>query len=477
MTAAPEPTAGVNLIGFLESSVGLGEVARKLERAYAHAGIPVSTIVYRRPPSGEGWAEEPVSGEAVHDTNVVCLNAEHLQPFAAEAGTRFFAGRRTIGVWFWETDVLRAVDRRGALFVDEVWVASEYVRQAVAAAVPVPAFVVPLPIETPPAPALTRAQLELPDGFLFLYVFDFLSAERKNPVGVVDAFTRAFAPAEGPVLVLKSVHGRDRKPDLFAELDRLVAGRPDVVLRDGRVPTGERDAYVAACDCYVSLHRSEGYGLTIAEAMSYGKPAIATAYSGNLEFMSDENAYLVPYRTVPVPDSWWAHEPGAGWAEPDTEAAAALMRHAWEHPEEAQALGARARDELLERFSLARAAAFLEARRRAGAPAPAAGGARGAILEASTSLGRGGASALEQGGRGPTGLLRRLLARALWPYLDEQRRYQASVVEALNALRLTVDDLGRRLAVLEAGVAARPEHRLSVERPHVADAGQVAEDA
>ena len=183
MMPGHEPTPGVNLIGFLEADIGLGEVARKLVRAFEHAGIPLSRIVYRRPPSGEGWDEAPVSGEARYDTNVVCINADQLPPFLDAAGVGLFSGRHTIGVWFWETNVLRDADRRGALLVDEVWVASEYVRQVIAAAVAVPTHVVPLPIEAPAAPALTRAQLGLPEGFLFLYAFDFLSAERKNPSG------------------------------------------------------------------------------------------------------------------------------------------------------------------------------------------------------------------------------------------------------------------------------------------------------
>ena len=457
MIAARAPITGVNLIGYLEADIGLGEVARKLARALERTGIPVSTIVYRRPPSGEGWDEPPVSGEAPYDTNVVCLNADQLQHFVDEAGVELFAGHHTIGVWFWETNVLREEDRRGALLVDEVWVASEYVRQAIAAAVPVPTHVVPLPIEEPPAPALARAQLGLPDGFLFLYMFDFLSAERKNPSAVVDAFTRAFAPGEGPLLLLKSVHGDERKPRLLEELRRRTAGRTDVLLRDVRVSSEERDSYIAACDCYVSLHRSEGYGLTMAEAMACGKPTIATGYSGNLEFMSDENAYLVPHRLVRVPDDWWAYRHGAEWAEPDIEAAAAAMRHVWEHPDEASAKAARARGELLLRFSLDRTAAFIDDRwgglraRRAVRTGDALRVARTAILEASRDLEKGIADALDDGGSRPAAFLRRLLRRALWLYLVDQRRFHASALDAMNALLRSLDDLERRVGALEKG--------------------------
>ena len=128
--------------------------------------------------------------------------------------------------------------------------------------------VVPVPVEPPPGPFLTRSELNLPDRFTFLFVFDFWSGERKNPGAVVEAFTRAFGPDEGPILVLKSIHGRDWKPRQFARVEAVAEGRDDIVIRDGYVSANERDSYVAACDCYVSLHRSEGLGLTMAEAMA-----------------------------------------------------------------------------------------------------------------------------------------------------------------------------------------------------------------
>ena len=445
-------------MGFLEVESGLGEIARRLARALSAAEPPVAMIPYR---GTHARREHPFDLRApqgaLYDINLICLSAADLVRFAAEEGPAFFEGRYSIGVWFWETSVLRAEDRAATRFLDELWVASDYVRRAVASVVDIPVHVVPLPVEPPTGPFRTRAELGLPDRFTFLLVFDYWSWERKNPAAVVEAFTRAFEPGEGPTLVLKSVHGRDWKPRQFAHVEALAAGRDDIVIRDGYVSSHERDSYIAACDCYVSLHRSEGLGLTMAEAIACGKPVVATGYSGNLEFMSAANSHLVPFRLVEVPQTWWAYEVGAEWAEPDVDAAAVLLRRVWKHPEEAQATGANARTDILERFSLDRTANVVEhrlaaARARGAVDARASShDARRPILEASGALAAKGMADGLSGHRRErvTRLPRRLLRRALWPYLEDQRRFELAVLDALTRMHRSVDELARRVSLLE----------------------------
>lgn len=450
------PRPGVNLVGFLEAESGLGEIARRVARAIERRGIPIAPISHR---ATERRQAQPhgltLSDEAPYDTNIVCLNPGHLPAFVAEVGPEFFSKRYGIGVWFWETNRLRAEERNAARFFDELWVTSSYVREALESEVDIPVRVVPVPMEPPTGRFRARAELGLPDGFTFLFVFDFWSEERKNPAGVVEAFTRAFAPGEGPRLVLKSIHG-DSKAQELERLQAIVGDREDVLVRNGYVSAAERDSYVAGCDCYVSLHRSEGLGLTMAEAMALGKPVIATGYSGNLEFMSDATSYLVPYDLVDVPASWWAYAPGATWAEPDVDAAAALMRRAWEHPDEARALGERARQTLLDRFSSGRAADFVEGRlaelRTAGAIGARAAShdARPAILEASQELAKEpGASLVDDRRAQPTSFVRRSLRRALWPFLEEQQRVDRSVLDAVTSLQRSIQELEQRVLELE----------------------------
>ena len=234
----------------------------------------------------------------------------------------------------------------------------------------------PLPVLVPPPPALGRADLGLPeDAFVFLFVFDFFSTlERKNPLGLIDAFTRAFPEPGRALLYLKSING-SRAPSDLARVREAAAGRPDIVLSDGYLEGDRLTALTALCDCYVSLHRSEGFGLTIAEAMAFGKPAIATGYCGNLAFMDAESSYLVPYELVTLDEAVGPYPPAPIWADPDLDEAARLMRHVVEQPDEARERG-RARQGRRRRAAVARAGGGVP-RRPHPAVRPAAAGAAG----------------------------------------------------------------------------------------------------
>jgi glycosyltransferase involved in cell wall biosynthesis len=210
----------------------------------------------------------------------------------------------------------------------------------------------PLPIIEPPTdPDASRARLGLPgERFVFLFSFDFLSvAERKNPFGVVEAFREAFTVDEGPVLVIKSING-DRRPDDLDRLRYAARGRPDVMLRDGYLDAPSNAALLEHADCFVSLHRSEGFGFNLADAMALGTPVIATRYSGNLTFMHDDDCYLVGYDEIAVGDGHFPYHPHSRWADPRLDEAVAFMREVVEHPAQARARAERARTRVLGDF-------------------------------------------------------------------------------------------------------------------------------
>jgi glycosyltransferase involved in cell wall biosynthesis len=430
----------VTFVAYLDDEFGQGEAARRLAAGFEHAGIPlrrVSCTTGRSPRVTR--RDEPRVG-AAYDTNVICANGNHLPALAHEIGLEQLAAGYTVAFWAWETTAFPESWRSALHFVDEVWVESEFVRSAVASATWKPVHVVPMPLEMPAPPALARKELGLPDGFVFLFSFDFLSVfERKNPLGLLDAFSRAFSVGEGPSLVIKCSHG-GRKPSALRQVRDAAAARPDVYVLDEHLSPAARDALMASCDCYVSLHRSEGLGLTLAEAMAYAKPVIATGYSGNLEFMDERNSYLVPCEVTRIPHGS-AYPPDGLWATPDVAAAAKLMRHVYDHPDEARARGALARQDIGRRFSTDRTASFIRSRlegiqaQRGTEPDALGAELKLAVMRISEEVGRGIAGVGASSGRAHLRLARRLLVRALWPQLAAQHRVNREVLDALDALQ------------------------------------------
>lgn len=359
-------TAGIAITGYFRAEMGTDEAARLIAAAVEAAGERYCTRTWSGTSSRQNypWNRDSADESQNYDTNLICINADQLPGFAQSVGREFFRNRYNVGLWYWESELFPPAMRTAFNLVQEIWVTSEFTREAIAKVSPIPVFRIPQPlnVDTPVIPSRSRRALNLPDGFLFLLIFDFSSVvEGKNPVGLIKAFQTAFAPGEGPTLLIKSTNGHRH----VAELERLHyarAGRSDIIIRDGDVSAEERHALVAACDCYVSLHRSEGFGLTIAEAMLMEKPTIATRYSGNVEFMNDANSFLCGYNLRLVGDGCAPYLADAHWADPNISEAAELMRLVYENPEEAQRRGKRGRLDLHARHAPQVAADFIKKR-------------------------------------------------------------------------------------------------------------------
>ena len=296
-----------------------------------------------------------------HGFEIVAVNADELPDLIDRLGEEYFQGPR-IGIWGWETNSIPARWERAFALLDEIWVYSSFMAENIGAVSPVPVIALPPPVQPPAEPA-APLRLGMPDdGFLFLFAFDYLSTiERKNPVGLIEAFKQAFAPGEGPRLLIKTINAPLRP---LAEEEVLWAahGRPDVHIVDRSLSGADRDRLMAACDCYVSLHRSEGFGLTLAEAMAIGKPVIGTGYSGNVDFMNAQNSYLVDYELGRVGPDCEIYPADGEWAEPSVEHAAELMRRVVREPEQAHQIGARAREDIPRELSPAATGAAMRRR-------------------------------------------------------------------------------------------------------------------
>lgn len=464
--------AGVNLAGYLSSELGVGEAARQLARALSARKLPHAEIDL---PVAESELKAALGSIASEnhpfDVNLLCVNADMLPAVARVLPATFFQQRHTAGLWFWEVEHFPERWHESFKYLDEVWTASEFVAEALRPVAPVPVSTIRVPV-TPAEPAdADRESLSMPEGFCFLFVFDFRSVlRRKNPLGAVEAFRWAFKPGEGASLLIKTV-GAEKRPEDAAQLTAAAAEHSDVHLFDGVLPAEEKNAMIAACDCYLSLHRSEGLGLTMAEAMYFGKPVIATGYSGNLDFMNPDNSYLVDYDLEQIGDGAAPYSPQARWAEPHLEHAAQLMREVFENQEEATRKGEQASASIRTTHSPEAAGAVLEERladlhRRnvlatatpsvtAASQAPATvpiygdpGAGRAMLhhlLDFDQAPARSGSGRLR-------GFFKRLYMRVLRPYAAHQRRIDLSLREAIDELSFEMAALERRLAALDGDV-------------------------
>ena len=343
----------VNLLGHFKYESGLQEVILQYAAALRLSGYSTLTrdipISYPR-----DWRDAKRYTELeLGDVSLIMTGAsDPLDEVYPRAGLHPRPGVYRVACWAWELDQFpRAVAERAGL-ADEVWVLSEFCAGAVRAALPDrPVLAMPPAVSTPPFEHRPRSDFGLPDDrFLFLFVFDMASGmERKNPLGLIRAFRAAFRPADPVHLAIKVSRG-ERHPAEFAALRRAAAAA-GVTLLDRLLPRGEVLALLAACDAYVSLHRSEGFGFTMAEAMLLGKPTIATGYSGNLDFMTGDNSFLVNYERVVLDRDLPPYPRGGVWAEPSVGHAAELMRRVVARPAEARAVAARGRETIARQLS------------------------------------------------------------------------------------------------------------------------------
>lgn len=342
---------GINVFGHLRGEFGLGESARMYVGALIESGAPVALndLAHDVPHAfGDISLGSDVRQGTPYSTNLLFVNPEYMHTAMEFIGADAWQDRKMIGCWFWELENVPEEWREGIEAVDAVMVASSFTEEAFRRVTDKPVFRVALPLMNLEASDASRGDFGLPeDAFVFLASFDFNSSiHRKNPFGAIAAFTSAFPRSRDDVrLVIKSSNGH-RYPEQMSRLRDAAAMDPRILIRDQVLPIAHMRALQNCADAYVSLHRAEGFGLGLAESMAMGKPVIATAWSGNMDFTNAGNSCLVGFRLVSVREGEYPHGTGTRWADPDTGDAAVWMRRLVDEPGLAARIGRRAASEI-----------------------------------------------------------------------------------------------------------------------------------
>jgi glycosyltransferase involved in cell wall biosynthesis len=330
-------SSGALLLGHPYGVLGMGEHVRLSAAAFSAADIPFSI----RNIFGEHGThqaaihedfpfKEKISMNESYKANVFHINADEMENAQRQLGQQIFAGRYNIGYWAWELSNFPRAWLSALQLVDEVWAPSRFIEQAIADSTSSPVLRMPLAVDFPEPNGISRQTLGLPeDRFLFLFFFDFTSyVQRKNPEGAIRAFLRAFPDADDTrVGIVIKMNGMDLRPNEYKTfLQTIDCEDSRIILMDKVLTDRETKSLLKLCDCFLSLHRSEGFGRGLAEAMFLGKPVIATGYSGNLDFTNEQNACLVDYRLIPVKDHEYPFATGQKWADPDIDHAVWFMR-------------------------------------------------------------------------------------------------------------------------------------------------------
>jgi glycosyltransferase involved in cell wall biosynthesis len=347
---------GANLIGYAHGALGMGEHVRMT--AEALSGYKIQHGVYDFAIGVENRQERSVSNipyinDNRYSINIFHVNADQMLTAYCHLGPSFFTERYNIGFWAWELSKCPENWFPVLHMVDEIWAPSRFIERCFQEVTQKPVRYMPLCVELPEFEGRSRDSFGLSDdNFIFIYMFDFLSyIDRKNPFAAIEAFKRAFPDRSAPVtLVLKVMNG-DTKNDKWLEMEQHIAGDKRIVVMNQVMSRLEVLALVDCCDCFVSLHRSEGFGRGPAEAMYLGKPVIVTDYSGNTDFTLKDNSFLVDYRLVPVEEGQYVFGDGQVWADPSVETAARHMRFVIENPRESAAIAKAGQAYIKENFS------------------------------------------------------------------------------------------------------------------------------
>ena len=327
---------GLNLYGFFKAENGLAQAVKLYAGALDESRVPhvlINTDFLDWLPQNDTSFDQRLVKQNMYAVNVVHINPDQWQEACGMFPRSQFDRHYNIGVWLWELEEIPDHWLPMLDYVDEIWAPSEFIGKAMRAVTDKPVTVIPYGVTAPYDLDVTRADFGFRgEDFLVLMMYDSNSyASRKNPGAAIDAFREAFGEnPENAKLVIKI---NNPKPEDIDFVNERMGGTDGYVLITDRMEKKKLNSLIRLCDVYLSLHRAEGFGLVIAEAMRLGTPVVATNWSSNTEFMTGETGCPVDYRLIPVNGGYQFDNGKMRWADPDTHQAALYLRKLKEDPD------------------------------------------------------------------------------------------------------------------------------------------------
>lgn len=356
---------GINLVGDIKAETGLGQSMRILAAIMENGNIPFGikqTDLHGNLEHNDDTWEHKITDRIKYDINVINWIPETWAVDYNAADKGILNYRYNIAYWLWELEEFPDRWLPCIRTVDEIWTPSEFISDSIRKKTDKPVITVPYVIETAKGGYFEREHFSLPeDKFLFLTMYDFISiSERKNPSAVIDAYLKAFPSENKDVgLVIKVNHAEEKKLD---KLRSRLKDYKNIYFVTNNLTRLEVDSLLYASDVLVSLHRSEGFGLPLAEAMALGKPVIATNWSASTEFMDENSACLVNYKLINLKKTVGPYDKGRRWADADTEHASYYMKKLWENKEYREVIGENAQKYIEENLTYESAAGIMKNR-------------------------------------------------------------------------------------------------------------------
>lgn len=320
---------GINIIGNIKAETGLGQSCRLVAGLVERAGIPFSVYQYDQLgalKSGDNTWDHKISKELPYDINLIHINPHELGIAYQQMNPQMWTDRYNIAYWLWELEEFPEEWIPCFNCVNEIWTPSEFISNAIRKKTNLPVHTMPYYIQLKTGKWYDREFFRLPsEKFLYLMMYDHSSGmERKNPIGVLKAFKKAFKRDNEDVgLVIKI---NNCQTEDIQKIKNILDGYQNVYFITDTLNRDQVNSLIKCVDVFVSLHRAEGFGLVLAESMYLGTPTIATNWSSNIEFMNSSVACMVGYKLVTIEKDLPPFKAGNRWADPDIDDAAEWMK-------------------------------------------------------------------------------------------------------------------------------------------------------